>query len=94
MMAKLTENRPRINVEVAHKFYEAQTLLKRLWGEEYSSKIERWIDGLQHGADLRCGGDVLKAALPIVTGLDKEGNGMGMLCILAGCVELIEGGSA
>ena len=80
----------RKKIEIAAKLYECQRTLQRLWGEQYAEKIRPWKEQLQRLADKYEGGQVLKAALPILMAQDKAGEGLQMMCVAAACVELIE----
>ena len=78
-------------LNIAAKLYEAQTLLRKLHGEKYFERIAPWRAEIQRIADKYEGGNVLKAALPILKAMDLKGEGMDMLLLMAACVEAIEG---
>jgi len=88
-MAKLTDRRE-LNVKTAAMFYEARATLRTCLGAEYEETMRPWLEKLRQIADKYHRGNVLDAALPIAEELKEQGEEVGILIILAACVELIE----
>lgn len=79
----------REHIKIAAKLYECQESAKKLFQEEYSQKIQWYIDTILRWNKER-GTDTLKTVLAICQMQSVQSNGMAMMLFLAAAVELIE----
>lgn len=82
----ITEN----TIMMAAKLYEARKSMRMLWGDEYQTKIERYMDAL-HDCEKYSYKGIIPTAIELADRADKSGlSAVHMVMFLAAAVELLE----